>query len=241
MNCRRHVLLPPTRSATAPHPLGWARSLPALGLGFNPTRVGGLTSARVGGLRPAHNLGLTPSGTRSSEHAPRRRAPGFTLVEIVITLSIVAMLIAMALGSTITLSHTRALEEPMSKVQEFAKKARNLAILEQRPYMVEIMPHSVALFSLVSTSGATAGVFGAAEAAAPKGRLDFYEFDPDVVLSVRRWRASEFAPPGRQIWVFERSGLCEPLAVRAESANGFIEVSFNALDAHVEDKASEIR
>ena len=233
MNCHRHVLLPPARSATAPRQPRWVRSLPALGLGFNP--------ARLGGLRPANSLGLEPSGTRSSEDAPRRRAPGFTLVEIVITLSIVAMLIAMALGSTITLSHTRALEEPMSKVQEFAKKARNLAILEQRPYMVEIMPHSVALFSLVSTSGATAGVFGAAEAAAPKGRLDFYDFDPDVVLSVRRWRASEFAPPGRQIWVFERSGLCEPLAVRAESVNGFIEVSFNALDAHVEDKASEIR
>ena len=117
MNCHRHVLLPPARSATAPRQPGWARSLPALGLGFKPARVGG----------------LTPSGTRRSEHALRRRAPGFTLVEIVITLSIVAMLIAMALGSTITLSHTRALEEPMSKVQEFAKKARNLAILEQRP------------------------------------------------------------------------------------------------------------
>jgi len=166
---------------------------------------------------------------------------GFTLIEIVITLSIVAMLIAMALGSTITLSHTRALEEPMSKVQEFAKRARNLAILEQRPYMVEIMPHSVAIFSLVSTAGDTAANFGAAQAAVPKGRLDFFGFDPDVVLTVRRWRASEFAPPERQLWIFERSGLCEPLAVRAESANGFIELTFNALDAHVEDKASEIR
>jgi prepilin-type N-terminal cleavage/methylation domain-containing protein len=174
----------------------------------------------------------------------RRRTPaqaGFTIIEIVITLSIVALLIAMALGSTITLSHTRALEEPISKVQEYAKKARNMAILEQRPYMVEITPHSVAIFSLVSASGNTVGGFGAAQAATPKGRVDFFDFDPEVVLTVRRWRANDFAPPGRQVWIFERSGLCEPLAVRADSANGFIEVSFNALDAHVEDKASEIR
>lgn len=169
------------------------------------------------------------------------RRAGFTIIEIVVTLSIVALLIAMALGSTITLSHTRALEEPISKVQEFAKMARNMAILEQRPYMVEIQPHSVSVYSLVSTEGGTAGGFGAAQAAAPKGRVAHFEFDPDVQLTVRRWRATEFAEPSRQVWIFERSGLCEPLAVRAQSSNGFIEISFNALDAHVEDKASEIR
>jgi prepilin-type N-terminal cleavage/methylation domain-containing protein len=169
------------------------------------------------------------------------RSGGFTIIEIVVTLSIVALLIAMAMGSTITLSHTRALEEPISKVQEYAKKARNMAILEQRPYMVEITPHSVGVFSLVSVDGNAAGGFGAAEAAAPKGRVEYYEFDPDVALSVKRWRGTEFAPPSRQVWIFERSGLCEPLTVRADSPHGFIEVSFNALDAHVEDKASEIR
>lgn len=183
------------------------------------------------------------SAARSMDWAERQcwRRPGFTIIEIVITLSIVGLLIALAIGSTITLSHTRALEEPISKVQEFAKKARNLAILEQRPYMVEIQPHSVAIYSLVSAAGNTAGAFGAAQEAAPRGRVDYFEFDPDVALSVRRWRSNDFAPPGRQVWIFERSGLCEPLAVRADSANGFIEVSFNALDAHVEDKTSEIR
>lgn len=183
------------------------------------------------------------SGRAGWAHAAmaRRGRGGFTIIEIVVTLSIVALLIALALGSTITLGHTRALEEPISKVQEYAKKARNMAILEQRPYMLEILPHSVAVYSLVSTAGNTAGGFGAAQAAAPKGRIEYFEFDPDVTLSVRRWRATEFSPPGRQVWIFERSGLCEPLAVRADSAHGFIEVSFNALDAHVEDKASEIR
>lgn len=178
---------------------------------------------------------------RPAGGSPRCSRRGFTLIEIVITLSIVALLIAVAVGSTISLGHTRALEEPISKVQEFARKARNLAILEQRPYMVEIMPHSVAVYSLVSPGGETAGGFGAAQEAVPRGRIDHYSFEPDVVFTVRRWRSNEFAPPSRQVWVFERSGLCEPLAVRADSAHGFVEISFNALDAHVEDKASEIR
>ena len=210
---------------------------------MNPLRHP-LNARRTGGGE------TSPAGCRVRGHGGRARraggcdrshGSGFTIIEIVITLSIIALLVALALGSTITLSHTRALQEPISKVQEFAKKARNLAIIEQRPYMLEITPHSVSIFSLVSTAGETAGGFGSAEAAAPKGRIDHYEFDADVTLTVRRWRGKEFELPSRQVWVFERSGLCEPLAVRASSENGYIEVSFNALDAHVEDNASEIR
>lgn len=170
----------------------------------------------------------------------RRRARGFTILEIVIAISLMALLIALAVGSTITLSHQRLLQQPMNKVREFAKRARNLAILEQRPYQVVIMPNSVAIYSLISTDGGQ-GVFGAAEAAQQRGRVDYYEWDSDVVMSVRRWRAQEFMEPSRQVWIFERSGLCEPLAVRADSEHGFIEMAFNALDAHVEDTASEIR
>jgi prepilin-type N-terminal cleavage/methylation domain-containing protein len=169
---------------------------------------------------------------RPTSQRPSRRA--FTLIEIVITLTLIGLLITMGLVSTQNLSHTRSLHEPMAKLREFAKKARNLAIIEQRPYQVEIMPHSVAIYSVV-----TQGVAGT-EAAPAQGRVDFFPWDNDVGLTARRWRAKDFAPPGRQVWIFERSGLCEPITVRAESEYGFVEMAFNALDAHVEDETSEI-
>ena len=60
-------------------------------------------------------------------------------------------------------------------------------------------------------------------------------------MFVRRWNQPDFLEPGRQTWIFERSGLCEPITVRAQSEHGFIVMRFNALDAHIEDKISEIR
>jgi hypothetical protein len=142
----------------------------------------------------------------------------------------------MGLISTQNLSHTRSLHEPMAKLREFAKKARNLAIIEQRPYQVEITSGSVAIYSVVTQADPSVAAIGATPT---QGRVDFFSWGPDVGLTVRRWRAKDFAP-GRQVWIFERSGLCEPITVRAESEHGFVEMAFNALDAHVEDETSEI-
>jgi len=165
---------------------------------------------------------------------------GFTLVEIVITLALMGLLITAALLGTQSLGHARELELPMAKLREFAKRARNLAILEQRPYQVELTPTGVALYSMIAETAATPD-FGAAEGMKPRGQVDAYTWEEDVVLTVRRWNQKEFLPAGRQVWIFERSGLCEPLTARVDSEWGYLEMSFNALDAHVEDKTSEIK
>ncbi len=182
-------------------------------------------------------------GGRETLHSQRirRRTAAFSLIEIVVALSLVMLLVGLSVGSVSTLSHTRALREPMAKVREFAKKARTLAILEQRPYRVELHPHGVAIFSLVAGSSLASGA-GAGAGAVPQGLVDKFEWDADVTLRVKRWRMADFAEPGLpQAWIFERSGLCEPLTVRVDSEFGFVEMSFNALDAHVDDEASEIR
>lgn len=167
----------------------------------------------------------------------RRSRSGFSLIELVVAMALVMLLIALGLGSMSTLTNTRALQEPMAKVREFAKKARTLAILEQRPYRLEIRPHGVAIFSAVSGPG----LLSPPEGGPPPSLVDLFEWDENVVMRVKRWRMVEFAEPSAQAWIFERSGLCEPITVRVDSPHGFVEMSFNALDAHVEDEASEIR
>ena len=71
------------------------------------------------------------------------------MIEIVVTLAIIVLLFGLATAAMQGVWHARDLEIPMSKVREYAKRARNMAIFEQRPYQVEITPHSVALFSTV--------------------------------------------------------------------------------------------
>ncbi|MGI8603139.1 MAG: pilus assembly FimT family protein [Verrucomicrobiales bacterium] len=171
---------------------------------------------------------------------PRQLRPrGFTLIEIVVTLAIIVLLLSISVASLGSFWHSRDLELPAAKLKEFAKRARNLAILEQRPFQVEITPHGLALFSIVAD--ATQGNPLAGDGGRQRGLVDRYDWEEEVVMTVRRWNRAEFLEPSRQVWVFERSGLCEPLTARIESEFGFIEMTFNALDAHVEDKVAEIR
>jgi prepilin-type N-terminal cleavage/methylation domain-containing protein len=166
----------------------------------------------------------------------RRSARGFTMIEIVVTLAIIVLLFGLATAAMQGVWHARDLEIPMSKVREYAKRARNMAIFEQRPYQVEITPRSVALYSMVGPAES------ALSSGSPqRGLVERYEWDDEVTMHVRRWNQPEFIEPSRQVWVFERSGLCEPLTVRAQSEHGFVEMTFNPLDAHVENKISEIR
>lgn len=169
-------------------------------------------------------------------HVQTRR--GFTLVEVVITLSIIVLLIGLATAAMQSFWHQRELEVPMARLKEYAKRARNAAILEQRPYVVEITPQGVALLSLAGQvpEGALASLEGV-----QRGVVDRFSWDAEVVMRVRRWNQPEFSELPRHSWVFERSGLCEPLTARVQSEFGFIEMTFNPLDAHVEHEVSEIR
>jgi prepilin-type N-terminal cleavage/methylation domain-containing protein len=171
-------------------------------------------------------------------HQPEPLNRAFTLVEIVITMAIAVMIMGIGMAH-INNNSERELLEPMAKLREFAKRARNQAILEQRPYQVEISPRGLVLRSMATAPGTASDSRGNGLTA--RSEVDRFEWDDAVEMSVRRWNQKEFAEPGKQIWLFDRSGLCEPLAAQAQSENGYIRYKFNALDAHVENRESEIR
>lgn len=159
----------------------------------------------------------------------------FTLLEIVIAIAIVALMAGMGTMAVYSLDNERELKQPAAKIQEFAKRARNQAIFEQRPFQLEISPHSVVLSSIV---GGTADQSVAGQK--PAGQVARYDWGNEATATIRRWNTQDFAEPGRNIWIFERSGLCEPLTVRVESESGFVEMTFRALDGSVEQSTEEI-
>ena len=172
--------------------------------------------------------------------ASRSNSSGFTLIELMVVMGIIVLIIGMGVASMGSVGEERKLAEPMAKVREFAKRARNQAILEQRPYQIVISPQAITIQSAVSASPNGGSPVGDGNAR-PRGQIDKFSWDDDVVMTVRRWNQKEFAEPGQHLWVFERSGLCEPLQIRASTNRGYIQMTFNPLDAHVEEKASEIK
>ena len=63
-----------------------------------------------------------------------------------------------------------------------------------------------------------------------------HDLGEEVGVEVRRWNSDEWEVPNGVEWVFEPSGLCEPLSVRFSRRGGYVEVDFNPLTASVQDE-----
>ena len=170
----------------------------------------------------------------------QRCTPGFTLVEIIITISIIALLLGVTLLSINAVSSERKLREPAEAIKEYAKQARMYAIVEQRPHQVLLTPRSIHLQSsgqlladdYVSIDGALAKDI-------PSMKKEV--LDEDIRLFIRRWHEQNWRPVKLDSWVFEYTGICEPLSIRLErlSDGSYLELTFNPLTASVESENSE--
>ena len=170
----------------------------------------------------------------------QRPSPGFTLIEIIITLSIVALLLGMTVLTINSVSSERQLRGPAEALKDFAKQARMFAIVEQRPHQVLITPRSLRLQS----SGQVLNedyVNIRGELAENIPAIKRYDLDDDLRMLIRRWNEANFREVKVDSWVFEHSGICEPLSLRFErlTDGSFLELTFNALTANVEVESGQ--
>ena len=71
----------------------------------------------------------------------------------------------------------------------------------------------------------------------PSGMLGAYQLDELMTLEVRRWGEKYFRKPEGDAWVFEPSGICEPIGIKLIHDKGFIEMEFNPLTAKIQDQS----
>ncbi|MGC4016129.1 MAG: prepilin-type N-terminal cleavage/methylation domain-containing protein [Luteolibacter sp.] len=205
------------------------------------------------------------SAARTNFQAPgARQAGGFTLMEIVMVLAIVAMVIGGAVGLMVYHSSERHLRSASADVEVMAKRARTIALLQQKPYAMVFLPGKVLLMPLAesagvsdamsSSRGSSRSSHSAAKAtdedqpspeeAARQPIRDELVLDQDITMTVRRWASDKWLTMDErrpQIWRFDPEGLCEPLSVRLAYEDSWIENYFNALTAAVTDTATEFK
>jgi hypothetical protein len=66
----------------------------------------------------------------------------------------------------------------------------------------------------------------------------------EMELSIRRWGAVNWLPMLRQdplVWRFDPKGMCEPMGVKLEYPDGWIELEFHPLTAGIRDRTMEAR
>ncbi len=190
-------------------------------------------------------------------------ARGFTLLELVIVMLVVALLVGGAIGYLVLSSDERALNNSSAEVELLAKRARTVAALQQRPYALEFFENKISLMPLAEAMvepGDRASILEAQEyaaaeraAAAEEGGLPAasgfepvhagWELEEDMRMFVRRWASDEWLvinAKNRQVWRFDPEGFCEPVSVRIELGDSWKEASFHPLTGSIRDSASEI-
>lgn len=185
----------------------------------------------------------------SAARTTDRRSRGFTLLEIVVVLSIAGIVLAGGFGMMIYSSDERELSDVSSGIELLAKKARTMAILQQTPYALEFRDGVVKLLPLANagmdetrlTSGRQVGGEVDDESA---GVVDSYHLSGDVGMFVRRWNSDAWLTTRNKsihIWRFDPNGISEPLGVRLTLNDSWSEDTYHPLTATIRDRQFEMR
>lgn len=164
---------------------------------------------------------------------------GFSLIEIVVVLGLTALLITGAISVVALSADKRQVTESAGKVGAFAKRARAVAMVQQRPYALVFTQGNVRLMPLAEATGMDSGQSASSPNNASLASVhDGFQLDGNFQLSIRRWGTENWIPVNNdrvvQIWRFEPSGLCEPIGVRLAMNQSWIEDTYHPLSAGVE-------
>lgn len=224
----------------------------------------------------------TPSaktGSRATTTSGTGRVPAgdgaFTLVEIIVAISVVAILTGLALPAIESVQRERLAREPVNRLALLAREVRGRAMAEGRPYQIVVDASGFRASRFLRPYGGLEEASemrlalaqmeereALAEAARKRGietgpelppdpreelvreglrYFEDYTFPDGLRASLRFWNDTEWLPlEGNEFrrWIFQPSGMCEPLRFRAEADTSFFEVEFHPLTADIRSERS---
>ncbi len=214
---------------------------------------------------------------------------GFSLIEVVIALTILAVLSAAAIPSMRGVQRERQARVPIQELVRIAKDARLHAMKEQRPYQVVLTSTGFTatryfdpylsfadlseFLTVIDQAGdedpvqeadpTSAGanvqadnVTGpvafdspgnlppTAKAPLKKEWTERYDLPPGTTYSVKFWHetdATDIQGEIVKLWVFQPSGICEPMKIHLARDQATFDIEFSALTVDIVHEASAIQ
>ena len=183
----------------------------------------------------------------------RKHARGFTLLELVFVMVVIALVTGGAIGMFVLSSSERQLKTVAADMELFTKRARTLALVQQIPYAITFSEQTMRLGPLVEAGyfedqlkarlqlEKDRGTGGTTPKFTPvRETKTFSDYD----ISVKRWGGVNWYPTKRadpQVWRFDPNGICEPVSVRLEYKSGWVEMDFHPLSGGVREQRMEAR
>lgn len=178
-----------------------------------------------------------------------RQVGGFTLLEIVFVLSMIAILVTWVTVSISTVESEQKLREAAGRIELLAKRGLSVAVIQQRPYELTISENAVSLSAKhTNVSDGVDGIDdnGIDDQGRAKGFDDIAASEPlaaDVSYEIKRWRSNEWQTLKKnQQMVIGLSplGLIEPISIRCSMGKSWIMHELHPLTAGIRDEEMSI-
>ena len=173
----------------------------------------------------------------------RSNSGGFTLIEIIIVFLLIVMIIGVGALSLSAEGAKKQIVEPAGDLKKFARRGLQMAINNRHSFAISLAANRVQLLegkAQVTDDAENDPRFAALfeeERENAGNVIDTLDLGENIRLEVLRWGEELFRAPDGDMWVFEPSGICEPLAIKLIHPEGSIEMQFNALTAKVQDQS----
>jgi prepilin-type N-terminal cleavage/methylation domain-containing protein len=172
-------------------------------------------------------------GLESANPVPRP-VRGFTLLEMVIVLAIMALLTGVAVMSFDSVGHQQELRRPVSELLRMTAEAVQRASLYERAQVINFDTEGFSMRYKTDADGRTS----AGDTQLWQRRVDT---PANLKFTLRRFGSEKFVAAAGQRLVIAPGGLCEPLTARFELGPSWIEIVLDPLSGGAQSETMNIQ
>ena len=172
-----------------------------------------------------------------------RRA--FTLMEIMIVLAIIGLVFAGSYRGITALNEQAALQKPFEDLRSMAKTAWQRSMLSQRSWQIHFFADYFVLEPKQAANADDQRMYNDSDKQKGLGSgPPAVHVAPGISMEIRRWGRPEsewitMQKKTEVTWIFEPSGLLEPISVRFTSDRGTVGAKFDPLTASVKEDITD--
>ena len=174
---------------------------------------------------------------------------GFTLLEMVFVLAMIAMMTVWITLKVSTVDTEKQLRNASGNIEMMIRRARALAVTQQRPYQVTLSVHGIDLapeFSLGDdrVDDAFEDDFTDSDDSSDRKNTfkevtDHEDLEREVEYEIRRWQSDEWITVEgdvKLVFILEPNGLVEPISIRVKTGESWLIQELHPLTGGVKDE-----